>query len=425
MYILGLLLWGVSIMGKTHVADLEAKKSDNKGDTCLREIPRLLTKEEIRSLSEINSGKVVLASAVEVLLIVAAVALSKATWFNPLTYLLALIVIGTRIPALGGLMHEAAHHRIFRNRTLNDFFGELLAFPTTASMAGYRNTHFAHHRELNSHKDPDWTRNLLLEDYAFPMPQYLFLRKLVLHATGIKARQALGSFHNNPQTRDIPVLTARLRLAAFAALLVGSIAFGFWQDLLLYWVVPLLTVFLGWRYLHMVAEHYGVRHEGVLSETRTVIAPFWQRFLFGPWGLNYHLEHHLYPGITCFNLAEAHRILMTRPAFAENAQITYGYFGGLFGELASAKPGERSAAIAALGLDPKPEMRVERRGVHVPVTAEVRSNPLLSSRRPDDSSSRRPASPPSPGIFASVPAARRPASVPAGRSHLEKPTRNG
>jgi fatty acid desaturase len=334
-------------MGEPRVMDLSAKH----GDTCLREIPRLLTKEEIRSLSKIDSGKVMLAFAAEIVLVAAAVALSEATWFNPLTYLLAVIVVGTRIPGLGGLMHEAAHYRIFRNRPLNDFVGELIAFPTTASMAGYRNSHFSHHRELNSHNDPDWRRNLLLDDYAFPMPQYLFLRKLLLHSSGLKTGQAVGSFHNNPQTRAIPVLTARLRLAAFVGLLVASIAFGFWKHLLLYWAVPFLTVFLGVRYLRMAAEHYGLRHEGVLSEARTVVAPFWQRFLLAPWGLNYHLEHHLYPGITCFNLAKAHRILMTRPPYAEAAHITYGYFGGLFRELASARPGERSAAIAALGLD--------------------------------------------------------------------------
>jgi fatty acid desaturase len=326
-----------------------------QGDTCVREVPRLLTKEEIRSLSEIDSGKAMLAFAAEILLVAAAVGLSEATWFNPLTYLLAVIVVGTRISGVGGLMHEAAHYRVFRNRTLNDFVGELMAFPTTASMAGYRNSHFAHHRELNSYKDPDWTRNLLLEDYEFPMPQYLFLRKLLLHVAGLRIKQQLGSFHNNPQTRDIPVLTARLRLAAFAGLFVASIALGFWKHLLLYWAVPLLTAFLAVRYLRMAAEHYGVRREDVLSETRTVIAPLWQLILLAPWGLNYHLEHHLYPGITCFNLAKAHRILMTRPPYAETAQITYGYFRGLLGELASAKPGERSAATAALERDPKAE----------------------------------------------------------------------
>jgi fatty acid desaturase len=340
-------------MVETHVTALTAKQ----GDTCVREVPRLLTKEEIRSLSEIDSGKAMLAFAVEILLVAAAVGLSEATWFNPLTYLVAVIVVGTRISGVGGLMHEAAHYRIFRNRTLNDFVGELMAFPTTASMAGYRNSHFAHHRELNSHKDPDWTRNLLLEDYEFPMPQYLFLRNVLLHVAGLRIRQQLGSFHNNPETRDIPVLTARLRLAVFAGLLVASIALGFWKHLLLYWAVPLLTVFLGVRYLRMAAEHYGVRREDVLSETRTIIAPLWQLILLAPWGLNYHLEHHLYPGITCFNLAKAHRILMTRPPYAEIAHITYGYFGGLFRDLASAKPGERSAAIAALGLDRKAKTR--------------------------------------------------------------------
>jgi fatty acid desaturase len=95
---------------------------------------------------------------------------------------------------------------------------------------------------------------------------------------------------------------------------------------------------------------YGTRHEGVVNETRTLIAPSWQLFLLAPWGLNYHLEHHLYPGITCFNLAKAHRILMTRAPYAETANITYVYWG-LVRELASTKPGERSAAIEALELN--------------------------------------------------------------------------
>src|SRR5712672_200718 len=111
-------------------AHVEAR-SAKQGDACLREVPRLLTKEEIRSLSEIDSAKAMLALAVEILLVAAAVALSEATWFNPLTYLLAVIVVGTRILGIGGLMHEAAHYRVFRNRALNDFVGELMAFPAT------------------------------------------------------------------------------------------------------------------------------------------------------------------------------------------------------------------------------------------------------------------------------------------------------
>jgi fatty acid desaturase len=302
-------------------------RSAKLGDACVRDVPQLLTKDEIRRLSKIDSTKVMLVFAFEVALIAAAVTISE-TWFNPLTYVLAVVVVGTRINGLGALVHDAAHYRIFRNRTINDIVGEIVAFPTTASMAGYRNSHFSHHRELNSHKDPDWVRNLFLDDFEFPAPQV--------------------QFHGNKETRDIPVLTFRLRLAVILALIVSSIIFGFWTQLLLYWAVPLLTVFLTVRYLRGVAEHYAVGHDGVLSESRTVVAPIWQLFLIAPWGLNYHLEHHLFPGITCFNLATAHRILMIREPYRQQAQITHGYFSGLFRDVANVAPGERDPAKAAL-----------------------------------------------------------------------------
>ena len=43
-----------------------------------------------------------------------------------------------RINGLGALMHDAAHYRGYANRELNDFVGELLALPTSSSMAGYQ-----------------------------------------------------------------------------------------------------------------------------------------------------------------------------------------------------------------------------------------------------------------------------------------------
>jgi fatty acid desaturase len=323
-------------------------RSATKGDACVREIPRLLTKDEIRRLSEIDSRKVMLIFGFELLLVAAAIAVSE-TWFNPVTYLIAVLIIGTRINGIGALMHDAAHHRIFKNRVLNDVVGEIMAFPTTASMAGYRNSHFSHHRELNSHKDPDWTRHLMLDDYEFPTPQIEFARRVALHFVGFRVKQSIVGFHQNKDTRDIPALTLWLRLAAITGLIAASIAFGFWKGLLLYWLVPLLTVFVGIRYLRGVSEHYAVRREGVLSESRTVLAPAWQLFLIAPWGLNYHLEHHLYPAVPCYNLAAAHRILMTREPYAQAAHITRGgYLSGLSWEMAHAAPGERDKAIAAL-----------------------------------------------------------------------------
>ncbi len=312
-------------------------RSAKLGDACVRDIPRLLSKDEIRDLSKIDSVKFTAAALLEYGLIAAAVVISQ-TWWNPIVYIAAVIVIGSRINALGGLMHDAAHHRAYANRSLNDFVGELLALPTSASMAGYRNTHFAHHRELNSANDPDWQRNVGLKEFEFPAPRTSVLMYFVQYLTGLKIGAALGGFHKNKDTRDIPAAVARARLVFFLGLIAASIALGFWKILLAYWIVPLLTVFLAIRYLRNVAEHYAVEHEHVLNESRTVLAPVWELWLIAPWGLNYHLEHHLFPSVPCFRLGELHRLLMTREPYPQIAHITHGYFSGLLRDCASSEP---------------------------------------------------------------------------------------
>jgi fatty acid desaturase len=318
-------------------------RSAKLGDACVRDIPRLLTKDEIRNLSQIDSVKFTAAALLEFSLIAAAVLIAE-TWWNPLTYVLAVVVIGSRINGLGGLMHDAAHYRAYSNRAVNDFVGEIVALPTSASMAGYRNSHFTHHRELNGEKDPDWTRNVGLEEFEFPAPPRVVLKHIMQYLSGFKIKNALGGFHKNKETRDIPAAVARARLFFLASLLVASIVFGFWKLLLLYWIVPLLTVFLAIRYVRNVAEHYAVEHEHVLNESRTVVAPFWELWLIAPWGLNYHLEHHLFPSVPCFRLGELHRLLMTRDPYPQIAHITHGYFSGLLRDCETlADPGAPAA----------------------------------------------------------------------------------
>lgn len=336
------------------MSEVVVARSAKLGDACVQEIPRLLSKDEIRGLSQIDSVKFTAAVLLEFALIAAAVLIAE-TWWNPLTYALAVLVIGSRINGLGGLMHDAAHYRAYSNRTLNDLVGEIIALPTSASMAGYRNSHFTHHRELNGEKDPDWTRNIGLKEFEFPAPPRIVLKHVVQYLSGFKIKTALSGFHKNKETRDIPVLVTRGRLIFFATLLVTSIVFGFWKLLLLYWIVPLLTVFLAIRYIRNVAEHYAVEHEHVLNESRTVLAPFWELWLIAPWGLNYHLEHHLFPSVPCFRLAELHRLLMTREPYPQIAHITHGYFSGLLHDcdrltdpVEPAADGPDSAAASAL-----------------------------------------------------------------------------
>jgi fatty acid desaturase len=327
------------------MSDAIVAASAKLGDACVRDIPRLLSKEEIRNFSKIDSVKFTTATLIEFGLIAAAIWICQ-TWWNPLVYVLAVVVIGSRINSLGGLMHDAAHYRAYTNRELNDFIGEIIALPTTASMAGYRNSHFAHHRELNSENDPDWQRNVGLKEFEFPAPPSSVLKHVAQYLSGLKIATAVTGFHKNKETRDVAAAVARARLFFFASLLVASISLGFWKLLLLYWIIPLMTVFLAIRYLRNVAEHYAVEHENVLNESRTVLASFWELWLIAPWGLNYHLEHHLFPGVPCFRLAELHRLLMTRDPYPQLAHVTHGYFSGLLRDCASTRDAEMAPSTS-------------------------------------------------------------------------------
>src|SRR5258708_13710545 len=158
----------------------------------------------------------------------------------------------------------------------------------------------------------------------------------ILHyLSGLKSATAVVGFNTNQDTGDIAAAVACARLFFFAALIVSSIVLGFWKLILLYWIVPLMTVFLAIRYIRSVAEHYAVEHENVLNESRTVMAPIWELWLIAPWGLNYHLEHHLFPSVPCSRLAELHRLLMTRDPYPKIAHVTYGYFSGFVPDCAS------------------------------------------------------------------------------------------
>ena len=66
-------------------------------------------------------------------MIAAAVALVT-IWPNPLTWLLAVMIVGTRQLGLAILMHEAAHGGLHANQKINEFVGNwICAVPVGAS----------------------------------------------------------------------------------------------------------------------------------------------------------------------------------------------------------------------------------------------------------------------------------------------------
>lgn len=237
-------------------------------------------------------------------------------WPNPLTFPVAVMVIGGRQLGLAILMHDAAHGSLFADRRLNDSVGSwLCAYPVFTSLMLYRPYHLQHHGFTQQPEDPD-----LALSAAFPVSRRSLRRKLLRDLTGQTAylrrgdqiRRVLGPSDlgvvarlGNLWRREKGPLTANL------ALFGGLAAVGFWWLYPVLWLVPLATWYQLASRVRNIAEHAVVPDNGdPLCNTRTTHANPMIRLLLVPYWVNFHLEHHLFMFVPCWRLPAAHRLLV-------------------------------------------------------------------------------------------------------------------
>jgi fatty acid desaturase len=102
----------------------------------------------------------------------------------------------------------------------------------------------------------------------------------------------------------------RLAVTVYLGGLAASIATGLWPWFLLLWVLPLVTIVQLILRLRAVCEHGAVTDlTSPLTAARTTFAPWWVRWLLFPHDVHFHVEHHLYPSVPCYRLADCHRAL--------------------------------------------------------------------------------------------------------------------
>jgi fatty acid desaturase len=315
----------------------ESQTTEAKTDEYCGKLPSQIPTEKLRRLSVLRPAITVTHIALEWLFILGSIWLCTRFW-NPLVYLLAVLWIGGRQHALGVLMHEGAHYRIFRNKRLNDWVSDIfLAWPILITTASYRANHWQHHRFTNTGKDPDCHRKLFemnREDWEFPTTRIklsvLFLKDLTAVSAFSILRSLFFLSKRDAQLKKTSSTTvpAWARVSFYVILISLAIAFGFWKQLILLWIVPYLTVFNLLLHIRGIAEHFATDNDHPLNITRTIIAGWLERMFF-PKNINYHIEHHLYPSVPFYNLPELHKVLMEQPVFKEKAHITQTYLGVL------------------------------------------------------------------------------------------------
>jgi fatty acid desaturase len=253
-----------------------------------------------------------------------------ALWPNPLTWLLAVMVVGGRQLGLAILMHEAAHGMLHPNTRLNFLVGEFLcAAPVGADLVRYRPYHLTHHRFTQQDEDPD-----LVLSRPFPTTRASLRRKFIRDLTGqtfykqrivpLFGRGAGGNaFVGESGRAQRRFLAATLVIFAIYAACGAAIWF------FAIWVVAFATWFPLVTRIRNIAEHACTdRAPDPFTVARTTRANWLERLFVAPYYVHYHAEHHLFIAVPCYRLPWLHRLLREQGQ-ADRMNIAPGYLSVL------------------------------------------------------------------------------------------------
>ena len=259
-------------------------------------------------------------------LVIAGAFAMVAAFPNPLTILLAIMLIGARQLGLGVVVHETGHRTLFTSRALNDFCGKwLTGYLVFSNKDAYMRVHLQHHRNAGTEQDPD------LANYRnYPITTRSLRRKIWRDVSGQVGWRRVKSIGRT--IYRLPKLDAEMRQYILGSigmnllLLAALTAFGFpWLYLL--WVVAFMTSHMLVSRIRQIAEHAAVPDLFDLDprkNTRTMLISWWERLFIAPHGVSYHLEHHLQASIPIYRLGRLHKLLVDK-GFYDGVEFEKGY----------------------------------------------------------------------------------------------------
>ncbi len=291
-------------------------------------------RKELSALCQPNGNSPAVIAILEDFAIISVAIAIALAW--PIMYPLTLLFIGTRCRAFATILHESAHYTLCKSRRLNRVLGMLSGWAIFQTFYAYRMSHVQEHHPYlgDADRDPDlinYENQNLFDSDAKTLIWKHFVPLLIGLKTWINFRNLVKD-RLLPKDLSAMPTTATYEYFGFVAFWLAIISVATYFDILwelfIFWFVPYFTVFQATNWIIELAEHFPlVRLYGCeLHMTRNRRGPWIERVFTGMHGENWHLVHHMNPGIPFWKLEEAHTIMMKDPAYAKANMNSGGLF---------------------------------------------------------------------------------------------------
>ncbi len=208
--------------------------------------------------------------------------------------------------------HESLHGTVFKTDWMNNILYEIASFMILRQSTVWRWSHTRHHSdtiirgrdaEIAVPRPPN-IGGFILKFFGIKSAIAEF-KKMFIHASG-RIHPEVASYLPVSEYKKV-FWKARLYLLIYATV-IGLSIYHF--SILPLMFIGLPTLFGTWLMaFYGLTQHAGLA-ENVLDHrlnTRTIYMNRVNRYLY--WHMGYHLEHHLFPLVPCYNLSKLHELI--------------------------------------------------------------------------------------------------------------------
>ncbi|MDA0323721.1 MAG: fatty acid desaturase [Verrucomicrobia bacterium] len=224
-------------------------------------------------------------------------------------------------------VHELCHYTVFKTKRLNDLFCRLIGFFGWNDWVWFNASHANHHRyTLHPPRDGEVVlpaayagvtrKNFWKYSLWNPKAPYDQYKGTLDKARGkLEGDWTLALFpESKPDLRRRLVNWNRAVITGHSILLLGSIVTAIasrqWTWLLVPYVVSHSSTYGGWLlFLCNNTQHIGLTDKvpDFRVSCRSVKLPWIASFLY--WRMEYHIEHHMYAAVPCYNLPKLQKLV--------------------------------------------------------------------------------------------------------------------